>query len=111
MSSEERLQALINHVEAYSDFGMQCADYKAKTLMRYQAQKAENNGSDADNAVEVTKKKMKVYGEVGKNGMNYDFQHTGWSSDESEDAQVDSSRQLLEEEAKQVHTSFRHRHI
>ena len=54
---------------------------------------------------------MKVYGEVGKNGMNYDFQHTGWSSDESEDAQVDSSRQLLEEEAKQVHTSFRHRHI
>ena len=35
MSSEERLQALINHVEAYSDFGMQCADYKAKTLMRY----------------------------------------------------------------------------
>ena len=48
---------------------------------------------------------------MGKCGINYDFQHTGWSSDELEDAQVYSTRQLLEEEAKQVHKSIRHRYV
>ena len=61
--------------------------------------------------MEVIKKKRKVEGAVGKSGINYDFQYTGWSSDESEDAQVYSPRNLLEKEAKRARKSFRHRRI
>ena len=41
MSAEEISQDLIHYVEAYADFGMQCAYYKAKTLMKYEAEKEE----------------------------------------------------------------------
>ena len=44
-------------------------------------------------------------------GISYNFQHTGWSSDESEDLQVYSPRQLLEEETKQVHKRFKHKRV
>ena len=41
ISADEKYQALIHYVEAYSDFGMQCAEYKYKALMKYEAEKAE----------------------------------------------------------------------
>ena len=88
MPDEERSQDLIHYVEAYYDFGMQCAQEKVNTLRKYEAEKSEEKGADADDATEVTKKKSKAEGEVEKSGINYDFQHTGWSSDKSEDAQV-----------------------
>ena len=70
MSNEERSQDLIHYVEAYADFGMQCAEYKANTIVKYWYDKSELNGADADDAVEVTKKKIKVEGAVGKSGIN-----------------------------------------
>ena len=79
--------------------------------MKYESKKSEENGSDADDSVEVTKKKINVEGEVVKSGINKYFKHTGWSSDESEDSQVYSPSQILEEEVKRVHKSFRHRRI
>ena len=60
ISSKEMPQALIHYVEAYADFGMQCAKYKHKTIVKYEAENAEENGADADETVEVTKKKNKV---------------------------------------------------
>ena len=41
ISTDEKSQALIHYVEAYADFGMQCAEYKYKALMKYKAEKAE----------------------------------------------------------------------
>ena len=41
MSAGEVSQELIHYVEAYADFGMQCAYDKAKTLMKYEAEKEE----------------------------------------------------------------------
>ena len=41
MSAEERYPALIHYAEEYADFGMQCAEYKAKVLIKYEADKAE----------------------------------------------------------------------
>ena len=55
--------------------------------------------------------KGKYRGAVDKSSINYDFHHTGWSSDESEDSQVYSPRQFLEEESKRVHKSFRHKRV
>ena len=49
---------------------MQCAEYKANTIVKYGYDKSELNGSDADDAVEVTKNKIKVEGAVGKSGIN-----------------------------------------
>ena len=57
-------------------------------LMKYEADKAKENGAYSYDAVEVTNKKRKVEGSMGKSGINYDFQHTGWSSDNSEEAQL-----------------------
>ena len=79
--------------------------------MKYEADKAEENGAYVDYAVEVTKKKRKVKGEVGKSGINYNFQHTGWYYEKSEDDQVYSPIQILEEESKRVHKIFRHRRV
>ena len=61
--------------------------------------------------MEVTKKKSKLEVEVGKSVVSYNFYHTGWSSNESEDSQVYSPRQLLEEESKKVHRIFRNRRV
>ena len=66
-------------------------------IIKYEANKAEEHGADADYSVEVAKNKRKVEGAVGKSGINCDFQHTGWSSEKSEDAQVYSPRNILEE--------------
>ena len=55
---------------------------------------------ELDDAVEVTKNKRKVEGEVRKSGIKYNFQHTGWYSDESEDAQVYLPRHIIKEESK-----------
>ena len=41
ISAEEKSQALIHYIEAYAGFGMQSAGYKAKTLIKYEADKAE----------------------------------------------------------------------
>ena len=41
---------------------MQCVEYKSKTLMKYEAEKEEENEDDTYNNVEVTKKKRKVEG-------------------------------------------------
>ena len=79
--------------------------------MKYEADKAEEKLYYAYDAVEFTKKKMEVEGAVGKIGINYDFQHTWWSSDKSEDAQVQSPSHLLEEESTWVHKRFRHRRV
>ena len=40
ISAEERSKALLHYVEAYADFGMQCAEYKSKTIMKYDTDKA-----------------------------------------------------------------------
>ena len=45
---------------------MQCTEYKDNTLMKHNAEKAEENGYDSDKSVEVTKNKSKVEGSVGK---------------------------------------------
>ena len=60
---------------------MQCAEYKAKTLVKYETDKAEKNGADAYDAVEVAKNKRKVKGAVGESSINYNFQNNGWSSE------------------------------
>ena len=44
--------------------------------MKYEADKAEENGADADDTMEVTNNKSNVEGEVGKYCINYNFQHT-----------------------------------
>ena len=75
---------------------MNCAEYKAKTLMNYEADKAEENLSDTYESVEVTRKERKVELVVGKSGIDYNFQHTGWYSDKSEYDKVYSPRQILE---------------
>ena len=67
---------------------MKCTEYKDKTLMKYEADKAKENGADSYDAVEVTMKKRKVERSMGKSGINYDFQHSGWSSDDSEESQL-----------------------
>ena len=56
--------SLVGETKAYSDFGMQCAEYKAKTIMKYDSDKAEENGADADDSVKFTKNKRKVEGAV-----------------------------------------------
>ena len=65
-----------------------CREEKSKTIMKYEADKAKENGAYSYDAVEVINKKRKVEGSMGKSGINYDFQHTGWSSDNSEEAQL-----------------------
>ena len=75
--------------------------------MKYEAENTEENGADAYDSKEVPKIKRKVEGAVGDFFIKYNFQHTGWSSDELEDAQVHAPRQLLEEESMRVHKSFR----
>ena len=52
MSDDKRSQALIHYVEAYAEFGIQCAYYKSKALMKYEAEKAEENGAGLDDAVD-----------------------------------------------------------
>ena len=54
---------------------MHFTEYKSKTLMKYEADKAGENGADSDDTMEVTNK-SNVEGEVGKNCINYNFQHT-----------------------------------
>ena len=49
--------------------------------MKYETDKAEKNGSDAYDAVEVAKNKRKVKGAVGESSINYNFQNNGWSSE------------------------------
>ena len=75
--------------------------------MKYEADKSEENISDADDAMGVPNNKRKAKEAVGKSGINYNFQHSRRSSENSEDAQVYSPRQLLEEESKKVHRIFR----
>ena len=45
--------------------------------------------------MEVTKKKSKAEGAADKSGINYDFHHSGWSFDDSEDAQLYLPRHIL----------------
>ena len=81
-----------------------------RSLNMRQIRKKENR-ADADDAVEVTKKKRKLEGAVGKSVINYNFKHTGWYSDKSEYAQVYSPMKILEEESKRVHNSFIHMRV
>ena len=49
--------------------------------MKYEAEKAEENGAGLDDAVEFPNKKREVEGKVVKSGINYE--NTGWSYDKS----------------------------
>ena len=79
MSDYKRSQALIHYVEAYAEFGIQCAYYKFNAPIKYEAEKAEENGAGLDDAVEFPNKKREVEGGVVKSGINYE--HNGWYSD------------------------------
>ena len=71
--------------------------------MKYESDKAEENAYDADDAVEVTNNKRKLERQWGKVVSTTIFSILGGlltsQGDESEDTQLYSPRQLLEEEA------------